>query len=723
MAGNLTAMIAAIFSGGVTPDPYYEYTTLLLPGNGTNGAQNNTFLDGSTNNFTITRNGNTTQGTFSPFSQTGWGNYFNGSSQYLTWSPTSGTAFGTAAFTVEVWIYLTSAPSTQYIIDNRNASQLTNWAFAFGLTTSGKLGFYDGVNAYEESSASIAVANQWMHCVTVRDASNNISVYINGTRVATGTSTTNISVSSNTSYIGTRYNVANLLGGYVSNTRITKGRAVYDPTQSNLTVPTTPLTRTTGGTNPPQGTECSLLTCQSNRFLDSNGVNVPASSPLTITATGSPTVAAFSPFNPTASWSAATYGGSGYFDGSGDYLSLASSSALGIGSGDFTIEFWINFNSVTGFQTLFDFRSTQPSSAPLIYLNNNSRLNYLFNSASPVAFGPNPLVTGAWYHVAWVRSGTTHTMYVNGASQATFSDSSGVTSAALNIGARLAGGAADYTNAYYTDFRFVKGTAVYTGAFTPPTAPITNAGSTSAASYPSTTNVNTSFASSATSLLLNFTNAGIYDATSKNDLETVGNAQISTTQSKWGGSSISFDGTGDYLLPNVATSDMYAFGTGDFTIEFWVRYNSGLNVDVALYDSRPTSTNGVYPLLFSNPTGKMVYYVSSAARITGTTTLVAGNWYHVALARSGTSTRLFINGSQEGSTYTDSNNYIVGTNRPAIGAAGIGLGADPLNGYIQDLRVTKGYARYVTGTGANAGQMVFNGTNTLALPTAAFPTL
>ncbi len=48
-------------------DPYFDYVTLLLHGNGTNGAQNNTFLDSSTNNFTITRNGNTTQGTFAPY--------------------------------------------------------------------------------------------------------------------------------------------------------------------------------------------------------------------------------------------------------------------------------------------------------------------------------------------------------------------------------------------------------------------------------------------------------------------------------------------------------------------------------------------------------------------------------------------------------------------------------------------------------------------------------
>jgi len=65
MAGNLTAMIAAIFSGSaVSTDPYFNLTTLLLSTTATNGQQNNTFQDGSTNNFTITRNGNTTQGTF-----------------------------------------------------------------------------------------------------------------------------------------------------------------------------------------------------------------------------------------------------------------------------------------------------------------------------------------------------------------------------------------------------------------------------------------------------------------------------------------------------------------------------------------------------------------------------------------------------------------------------------------------------------------------------------
>ena len=99
-------------------DPYFYYNTLLLPGNGTNGGQNNTFLDSSSNNFTITRNGNTTQGTFSPFSQTGWSNYFDGSGDSLSLSSTA-LNLGSNNFTVEAWVY-TNATGEQCVVGSSN---------------------------------------------------------------------------------------------------------------------------------------------------------------------------------------------------------------------------------------------------------------------------------------------------------------------------------------------------------------------------------------------------------------------------------------------------------------------------------------------------------------------------------------------------------------------------------------------------------------------------
>ena len=71
-------------SGGGASDPYYEYVTMLLTGDGTNGAQNNTFIDSSTNNTSITRYGNTTQGAFSPYGSL-WGvDFSSASSSYQT---------------------------------------------------------------------------------------------------------------------------------------------------------------------------------------------------------------------------------------------------------------------------------------------------------------------------------------------------------------------------------------------------------------------------------------------------------------------------------------------------------------------------------------------------------------------------------------------------------------------------------------------------------------
>lgn len=171
-----------------------------------------------------------------------------------------------------------------------------------------------------------------------------------------------------------------------------------------------------------------------------------------------------------------------------------------------------------------------------------------------------------------------------------------------------------------------------------------------------------------------------------------GNTALSSTQSKFGGYSAYFDGAGDFLYP-VNSGPDFAFGTGDFTVEMWV-YLPSLGVSRELYDGRPTSTNGMYVCTYVSEKNTIGLFVSSVERIIGTTALAAMTWYHVALCRSGTSTKLFLNGVQEGATYSDGNNYLGAANRPLIGINAYNSSTSAMLGYIDDLRVTKGVARY-----------------------------
>jgi hypothetical protein len=151
-----------------------------------------------------------------------------------------------------------------------------------------------------------------------------------------------------------------------------------------------------------------------------------------------------------------------------------------------------------------------------------------------------------------------------------------------------------------------------------------------------------------------------------------------------------FDGTGDYLIPNAATTDLYAFGTGDFTIEMWV-YAASVTA-VSLYDSRPSGTNGAY-LQIAIVSGQLLLGLNNTA-ILQAGTISTNTWTHLAVSRSGTSLRGFINGTQVGSTVTNSTSLLNVAQRPVIGTNGNTVTIENFNGYMDDLRVTKGYARY-----------------------------
>jgi len=680
----------------VAADPNFKQTVLLLHGDGTNGAQNNTFLDSSTNNFTITRNGNTTQGTFSPFSVGAgeWSNYFDGTGDYLTVARNS-SFFPVANedFTFEAWVYLTATPGATgaTIITAGEYGALSD--FFFFIDSSRQLTFYFSTGALTcANTGTLVPINAWTHVAVSRSgtSSNNLKVFVNGVGQSFTTNNTTVGTGNYNLTIGADQNGdESNLTGYISNLRIVKGTAVYT---SNFTPSTTPLTAITN---------TSLLTCQSNRFVD-NSTNAFA-----ITRNGDVRVTPFSPFAPTAEYDAGTNGGSGYFDGTGDYLTVASNSAFDLGTGNFTIECW------------FYYGANPPTGGGYDYLwgigaGNTNGLGLYIQDGIPKIWNGGPsavltttgsIIASTWYHIAVVRNSSTLTVYLNGSSIGSVSLTSNLTgggSVGFNIARWINASDVNEFPGYISNFRIVKGTAVYTGAFTPPTLPISTSGSTSASAYPSTTNVDTTFSSSNTSLLCNFTNAGIFDNTGKNNLETVGNAQIDTTTKKFGTGSLEFDGTTDYIVQ--PTSDNYGYGTGDFTIEFWLRLNATTTQTIV---SNLTAANSTNPHIYINTTIR--YFTANADRITGAS-LSTGQWYHIALVRASGSTRLYIDGTQSGSTYTDSNNY--GATAPlGIGtywSSGSPLTTSTLNGFIDDLRITKGVARY---------------TANFTPPAAAFPNL
>ena len=657
------------FTSGLLKDPYFNLTTLLLPGNGTNGAQNNTFLDSSTNNFTITRNGNTTQGTFSPFSQTGWGNYFNGTNAYLRAGTAANWAFlsnTTAAWTIEFWVYNTTSGSSTTLFDTSN-STTANVGVSIQKTSSEYVNVqivYASAGNFivNGTSTSTLTANTWNHVFISYNqslASSNLVFYINGVAAGTANKTANTPSSSNpfgALSIGA-YGAGGgqFFTGYLSNVRISN--VVRTPPSS---VPTSPYT---------SDADTQLLTCQSNRFVDNSTVSTK-----TITVNGSPSVQAFSPFNPLLPWTAANNGGSGYFDGSGDYLTVANSNDFDTNT-SFTLEAWV----YTGGNGCILGRggggaswSTSDGHQFIFYVASGV-LRWQFNSGgAPVTMDSAAIPLNSWVHCAVGYNGTTTRLWLNGISAAT-STSSYTLPTTRNIirSGVTAAGDQPYTG-YISSLRFVKSDVYGVGntSFTLPTAPLTNIANTS--------------------LLLNFTNAGITDATAKNDLETVGNAQISTTQSKWGGGSISFDGTGDYLYSiSKPTTSL----EGDFTIEFWLYRNVSGNTPIfTLGDS--FTANG-FEIYIGTSGTQLIVFSGNASRITSSTLPSVTTWAYLAVTRSGSTVTLYLNGTSLGtwsSSSTFSGAVYVGTefyNGSVNGS---------LNGYIDDLRITKGYARTVTTT-------------------------
>lgn len=388
-----------------------------------------------------------------------------------------------------------------------------------------------------------------------------------------------------------------------------------------------------------------------------------------------------------------------YLDGTGDSVQIYDSNTA-LGSGDFTIECWAYYPNVsTRTNGICDFRTSGSNLvAPAIYVNTSAQIILNMNGVVRITAGGVP--ANSWWHFAYTRSGNQNKIFINGTQAgSTWTDSSNYTYSQFIIGS-LVGGANNPALGFYDEWRMSR-TARYTANFTPPTEPFEN--------------------DEHTFLLLHFNDyhgskrieddiGNLAPVMSRSSLlaNTYGNSQISTSQFKFGSSSYKGDGTGDSIR---FISDTLIIANFDFTYELNVRVNSN-TVQQHFIDTRTVTTTQTTPLIYMNSSGKVIYYVDNVARITSTASLSANTWYHIALCRSGTSTKLFIEGVQEGSTYTDSNSYNLST--MTIGGYHNGTtGANSLNGYIDEVRISN-TARY-TANFTPPTQPFTNDDNTLLL--------
>jgi hypothetical protein len=634
-------------AGVVLPsDDEFNRVSFLSHFDGTNNGVNNVFDDSSSSNHTITANGNVTQGSFGPFARPDgeWSVSFDGSGDRVraNWAEN----VGTSDFTVEAWVFIPS-DMDQYDciawLQEANHSSAGDNGFFIRANGSNTIEFavLSGSTVYNTVSSAISFG-EWHH-LSLSKSGTTMYSSVDGT-VTTRSAPSGINNSKylNIGAADANGSVSYPFKGIISNVRFLIGTALYT---SSFTVPTSPLTAITN---------TKFLGCQSNRFVDNSANDY------TVSTSGDATVSAFGPFLTSSVYDAGVNGASAYFGGSGDYISSSSSSDFAFGTGDFTVDFWF-YLTASSWRLLLD--QVYNSLGIAIWINPNRELGFWpgateFATTAPVNYN-------VWNHVALVRSSGVTRIYANGVSGATYSDSNNYTS---TVGFKVA---SDYVpetygyEGYISNVRAVKGTAVYTSNFTPPTAPTT--------------------AITNTKLLLNMSDGQAIDSAAQNNLTLFGDAKISSTQSKFGGTSMVFDGTGDYAyIPD----GFPAFGTGDLTIEFWINPSNVTNNKVSLYDARDNQSDS--PIVWQNNAG--IYLFAASDRIIISSGLSVGTWAHVALVRSSGVYKLYLDGTASGTTYANTDALVA---KDLYIAGRYTADTAFYNGYIDDFRISS-MARYVS---------------------------
>ena len=654
-----------------------NHTTVLLKATGNNGT-NTTISDASSNNHTITVNGNATAHPLSPYHPGGYSAYFDDVGDNILTDYSTGLYLSND-FTIECWFYPENRGG---MILNHGGGSNIAWA-SFELVNQN-----DGINfAASSANSSYDIGSEtgstgrigtvelytWNHLAVTREG-NVYRGFVNGVQGYTqtlsltpyNTNTRGLAIGSN--YYNTWGNasyISSVIKGYVSDVRIVKGTALYT---DDFTPPVERLTAVSGTT---------FLGCHLPYLADGS------SSPHSLSITGNTKLQRFGPYDYEV-YEASSHGAGVRFDGSGDQLLIADDASTEFGSGDFTLELWYKGSDTDQYATLTAKGSGSFSSGNWSLMMNHTATGdvafyaHEYSSSAPMLRSADVGISdNNWNHIAVVRYGNEWDLYINGVSKVS-------TTSSITINDNTSGvsiGKDQYygrdLSGFISDYRIVKGTAVYTSNFTPPSEPLT--------------------AISGTSYLTCNSQPNIYDAAEARSTLLVGDAKSSTAQTKNASSSVALDGTGDYVYTGRTAGHFY---TNDFTVEGWWYFNTvsaGYQPLISL--GQAADQQGWILAIETNNT--LAWYMSNGsgwAYNVGSSTVPNLNaWNHVAAVRNGGRIELYLNGTSLGG------NTSIGTNSTHTTTSGslyIGHypffpgGARSFNGYIEDVRITKGLARY-----------------------------
>ena len=385
---------------------------------------------------------------------------------------------------------------------------------------------------------------------------------------------------------------------------------------------------------------------------------------------------------------------SNYF-GASDYLTVPDNSDFDFGTGDFTIEFWFNTLQTSPRQDPFSFYTgTTGIAVGLNYDNAQDVIVYNGNTLLINTSG-SQWSTGVWNHLALARSGTTLKLFINGTEIASVTNSSNLTPTSdLYLG--VAGNGTQPYTGYLSNVRVVKGTALYTSAFTPPTEPLNTVTNTVLLTCQSNR-----FTDNSTSNHTVSVTAGTPKVTQFSPFKDDDARDITTD----GGSGYFEDANDEHL--SIAHQPEFLISGQQFTIEFWFYpFRSGVDDHVASYSNgtRDGNLNWLFRQINNDSFRFVVIEPGQVVRfIDSTSEVIPNTWNHVVATGDGSSfIKMWLNGNYEGSTSTN------GTNQNNTSSAYIKIAkwqSANYKGYISDFR-------YVVGS------QVYTGTSDITLPTA-----